>query len=209
MYQKELIKSKKASIFSTRVMVSMALLSAISVILSNFEFPIPLAPPFIEFDFSDFPALLAAFIFHPVAGVIVELIKNAIGLLSTSTGGVGQLANFGVGAAMALSAGFIYRIKPSLNSALIGLLSGTAIMGAFACVLNYFVLFPLYAELFMPMDEVIGAFNKIFPVVQTQFDAILFSILPFNLVKGLIISAMTFFLYKKLKPIMLGKINIT
>jgi riboflavin transporter FmnP len=193
----------KKRFFTTRIIVSLALLSAISVILSYLSFPLPLVPPFVKFDFSDFPALLASFVLHPVAGVIVEFIKNAIGAMSSSTGGVGELANFAVGAAMAFSAGLIYHIKPTLKGVLIGLLSGTAVMAIASCVVNYYVIFPLYTA-FMPMDAIINAFSAIIPIIKTKFDAIVFSMLPFNLIKGLIISAMTFFLYKRLRPLMRG-----
>jgi riboflavin transporter FmnP len=205
MKQKRISAKNIKPFFTTRTIVSLALLSAISVILSYLSFPLPLAPPFIKLDFSDFPALLAAFTLHPIAGVIVQFIKNAIGALSSSSGGVGELANFAVGAAMAFSAGMIYKKFNTIKGALIALLSGSVIMAIASCVVNYYVIFPLYtAFMLMPMDAIINAFSAIIPIVKTKFDAIVFSMLPFNLIKGLIISAMTFFLYKRLKPLMRG-----
>ena len=57
-------------------MAIVGILGAIAYILMWIEFPIPIMPSFIKFDFSDFPALLAAFAMGPIAGITVELIKN-------------------------------------------------------------------------------------------------------------------------------------
>ena len=74
-----------------------ALLAAISYVLAFLEFPVPLSPSFARMDLSDLPALIGAFAFEPVTGVMIELIKNILQLLSTSTGGIGELANFLMG----------------------------------------------------------------------------------------------------------------
>lgn len=78
-----------ASKISVRTITMTALLSAIAYILAFVEFPVPLSPPFARMDFSDFPALIGAFAFGPLAGVLIELVKNALQLFSTSTGGIG------------------------------------------------------------------------------------------------------------------------
>lgn len=97
-----------ASIRSTQTMTSIALLSAISFVLAFLEFPIPLSPSFAKMDLSDFPALVGAMTLGPWAGVLVELVKNLLGLLSISTGGVGELANFLMGGSMVFVAGMVY-----------------------------------------------------------------------------------------------------
>ncbi|MGM9549156.1 MAG: ECF transporter S component, partial [Faecousia sp.] len=79
--------------FSARTMTITSLLSAIAYILAFVEFPVPLSPSFARMDLSDFPALIGAYAFGPFVGVLIELVKNALQLLSTSTGGVGELAN--------------------------------------------------------------------------------------------------------------------
>lgn len=86
-----------ASIRNTRTMTSVALLAAVSFALAFFKFPVPLSPSFAKMDLSDFPALIGAMTLGPWAGVAVELIKNLLGLLTTSTGGVGELANLPYG----------------------------------------------------------------------------------------------------------------
>lgn len=79
---------------SVRTITITALLSAIAFILAYLEFPVPLSPSFARMDVSDFPALLGAFAFGPVSGVLIELVKNALQLFSTSTGGVESLQTF-------------------------------------------------------------------------------------------------------------------
>ena len=75
---------------SIRTMTSVAVLSAVAFVLAFFEFPVPLSPSFARMDLSDFPALIGAFAFGPVAGILIELVKNLLGLFSTATSGVGD-----------------------------------------------------------------------------------------------------------------------
>ena len=94
---------------SIRTMTSVAVLSAVAFVLAFFEFPVPLSPSFARMDLSDFPALIGAFAFGPVAGILIELVKKLLGLFSTATSGVGELANFLMGASFAATAGLIYK----------------------------------------------------------------------------------------------------
>ena len=63
---------------STQNLAVIAMLSAVAFILAFIEIPMPLSPPFAMMDLSDLPAVLAAFAIGPFAGVLVELIKNAL-----------------------------------------------------------------------------------------------------------------------------------
>jgi len=90
-----------------------AIFSAISYVLAFLELPAPLAPSFARMDFSNIPALLGSFAIGPLAGMFVELIKNLLQLPSTGTAGIGELANFLMGAAFVMPAGWIYNaIRP-------------------------------------------------------------------------------------------------
>ena len=84
--------------FSPRNMAMIGMLSAISFILMFLEFSIPIMPSFIKLDLSELPALIGAFAMGPVEGVLICLFKNLIHLMRTSTGGVGELSNFILGA---------------------------------------------------------------------------------------------------------------
>ena len=88
-----------------RTITGVAVLSAIAFILAYFEFPVPLSPSFARMDISDLPALIGAFAYGPLAGVLIELVKNALQLTSTATAGVGELANFIMGGVFVFVAG--------------------------------------------------------------------------------------------------------
>ena len=88
----------KRTKFNIRTIAVTGMLGALATVLMFLEFPIPmLIPPFIKFDFSELPALLAAYAMGPVSGIAVCFIKNVINLLHTQTGGVGELSNFILG----------------------------------------------------------------------------------------------------------------
>ena len=80
-------------VLATRKVVMIGMFGAISGILYCFDFGLPIAPSFYKLDFSELPALIAGFAFGPVAGVLVEFVKQLVKLLlkSTSTAFVGDL----------------------------------------------------------------------------------------------------------------------
>lgn len=180
-----------------------AMLSAVSFILAFAEFPVPLSPSFAKMDLSDFPALIGAFAFGPVAGLMIELVKNALQLLTTSTGGVGEFANFIMGGSFVFTAGLIYKCHKSKKTAWIACLVSSVVMGIMAAVMNYFVLLPLF-EQFMPVDQLIASFGEFIPFIKTKLDVVLYNAFPFNLLKGLVIGIFTMLVYKKLTPILKG-----
>ncbi len=137
-----------------RYLTVIALMAAISYILAFLEVPMPLAPSFARMDASDVPALLTTFALGPVAGTVVELIKNVLQALSTSTGGIGELANFLMGASLVFTAGLIYKQKKTRKMAVVSGVAGSVAMGIMAAIMNYFVLLPMY-QIFMPIDQVI------------------------------------------------------
>ena len=96
----------------TRTLTQIAMLGAVAGVLMNFEFPIPfLAPSFYQLDFSEIPVLIGSFAMGPLAGVVIELVKILVHLVTkgTMTAGVGDVANFILGCAFVIPAGLIYR----------------------------------------------------------------------------------------------------
>ena len=83
---------------SMRKLTGTAMLSAIAYVLMFLDFSVPFMPSFIKMDLSELPALIGSFAYGPVAGVIICLIKNVLHLFITTTGGVGELSNFLLGA---------------------------------------------------------------------------------------------------------------
>ena len=197
-------RPQKKSLISVRTAAAAAMLSAMAYLLAFAEFPVPLSPSFAKMDLSDLPALIGAFAFGPGVGVLIELVKNALQLLTTSTGGVGELANFLIGAAFVAAAGFIYKRRKTKKTALIACIAASAVMGAAAALANYFILLPLF-ESFMPLEQLIASFGEFLPFIKTKLDVVLFNAFPFNLLKGLVIGGVTMLTYKKLTPILKGR----
>lgn len=194
---------KTAPAYHARTLTMTAMLAAVSFILAFVEFPVPLSPSFARMDLSDFPALIGSFAFGPIAGVAIEFVKNALQLFSTSTGGIGELANFVMGACYVLTAGLIYRFHKTKKTAWIACIIASIVMGIMSAVMNYFVLLPMF-EQFMPLDQVIASFGVFIPFIKTKLDVVLYNALPFNFLKGLVIGIFTMLVYKRLTPILKG-----
>ena len=142
---------------------------------------------FLEIEFSDLPAIIGALALGPLAGVLIELIKNLIHCLITSTGFVGEFANFVVNGIFVFVVGAIYAHNKTKTTAIIALLSGTVIMTIMAAFTNLYVMLPLYMA--------IASFSAKLSLVLT-------TITPFNFVRGLILSIITILIYKKISVIL-------
>ena len=195
---------KKSSIQNVRMLTMTTVLSAIAFVLAFFEFPVPLSPSFARMDLSDLPALIGAFAYGPAAGILIELVKNALQLLTSSTGGIGELANFVMGSSFVAAAGLIYKFHKTKKTAMLACLIASVVMGIVAAIVNYFILLPVF-EAFMPLDQLIASFGKFIPFIKTKLDVVLFNAFPFNLLKGIGISIVTMLLYKRLTPILKGR----
>ena len=183
-------------------MAGSAMLSAVAVVLQYLEFPVPfLMPPFIKFDFSDLPALIGAFAYGPLSGVIIELIKNLIHCLATKSATVGELSNFMLGAVFTFSAGMIYKHNKTKKNAIIGGLVGALIMGLFSIPSNYYIVYPFYYN-FMPEDGVLAAYQAILPGVSSILASLLIFNLPFTIIKGLVCVLIAMPIYKPLTRVL-------
>lgn len=182
------------------------IMSAVSAVLMMLSFNIPIMPSFIKMDFSELPALITAFSIGPISGVIVCFIKNLINLMFTTTAGVGELSNFVLGACLVLPAGLIYKKIKTRGGALIGAVAGSLIMAVFSIPWNYYVTYPAYINILnFPLEAILGMYKAINPNVNGLMQALLIFNLPYTFCKGVIISVLTFLLYKKLSPIIKGK----
>ncbi|MCR5053852.1 MAG: ECF transporter S component [Lachnospiraceae bacterium] len=194
-------KGSSKSSMRTRMIVTTGMLGALSAILMLFEFPFPLAPTFIKFDFSELPVILGGFLFGPVAGCIVALIKILLNFVlnGTSTAGVGEVANLVGSICFILPASIIYFKNKTRKRAAIGLVAGTVSTSVVMSLMNAFLLCPLYIKLFGMTEEVlIGMGSATNPFVHDMLTLVLCSIFPFNIVKYGIVSVITFLIYKRI-----------
>ncbi|PNV62307.1 ECF transporter S component [Clostridium sp. chh4-2] len=195
MKQKELLSIKNVTL--------MAMFGALAAVLMLFEVPLPfLAPSFYGLDISEVPVLVGTFALGPVAGAVMELVKILVKLVlkPTSTGFVGELANFCIGCAFVLPAGIIYKIKKTKKGAVIGMITGTAIMTVVGVILNALVMLPFYSN-FMPLDTIIAAGAAINPAISNVWTFVILAVGPFNIVKGVIVSLITALVYKRVSVI--------
>ena len=190
---------KQNHLLSVRNVTVMAMFGALAAGLMIFEVPLPfIAPSFYGMDISEVPVLVGTFALGPVAGVVMELVKLI--LKPTSTGFVGEFANFCVGCSLALPAGFIYRLNKTKKGAVIGMAAGTVIMTIVAVILNAVVMLPFYSH-FMPLDTIIAAGAAINPAISNVWTFVILAVGPFNILKGAIVSLLTALVYKRVSVI--------
>ncbi len=176
-----------------------SILAAMAVILMLIEIPLFFAPGFYKMDLSEIPVLIGTFLLGPVSGVVIEFVKILGNFLinGTSTAFVGEIANFFVGIAFCVPAGIIYKKIKNRKGAMLSLIIGTLSMTVVGGFLNAFVLLPVYS-IFMniPIDSFIGMGSAVNPLVSNLPTLILFAVVPFNIIKGVLVSCIVFFIYK-------------
>lgn len=191
---------------SVNILVKLAMLSAAAVALMLFEFPLPfIAPPFYEIDFSEVPVLIGAFAFGPWAGAVIEGAKILLNLLinGTETAGVGELANLVLGIVFVVPAAWIYKKNKTKRGALVGLAVGTASLLVIGCLVNVYLMLPAYGKAFgMPIAAFVEMAAAIHPSIDTVTEFALLCVMPFNLIKAILVSVITLLIYKKLSPIL-------
>ena len=182
------------------------MLSAVSIVLMQFDFSVPFMPSFIKMDLSDLPALIGSFSMGPLYGVIIALVKNLLHLLRTSTGGIGELSNFLLSALFVLPAGLIYQRNKTRKRAIIGAVVGAVCMAVFSVITNYFIVYPVYTA-FMPMETIIAMYQAILPKIKDGdlLSCLVIFNMPFTFVKAMLSVAITLLIYKPLSPIIHGE----
>lgn len=165
--------------------VKVSLLVGVAFILMFIELPIIPIFPWLKMDISDVPALMGAFAFGPLTGILIEFLKVVMHFLLTgsSTGGVGEVANFMIGVSFVAPAAFIYWRNKSKKTAILGMIVGLIAMEVVAIVANIYFLLPVYGMKMAPAE---------------LMEYVTIGLLPFNTVKGVVLSGLTYMLYKKI-----------
>lgn len=185
----------------SRYIAFTAIFAALSTALMFLSFGVPFMPSFLKLDFSEVPALIAAYSLGPVSGVIVCLVKNLINMTATTTGCVGELSNFLLGCMLVVPAGMIYKYKRNRIGALVGALVGSVIMGLGSLLTNYYIVYPVYYN-FLPYEAILGMYQALYPKVNDLWDCLLVFNLPFTVMKGLLCAVITFVIYKPVSIVM-------
>lgn len=183
--------------------VKIAVLSALAYCLMLLDFSIPIFPSFLKFDFSEIPVIIASFSMGPIAGICVELVKNLLHLPISSTMFAGELANFIIGSSYALVAGLYYKHHKTKKGALTSVILGSLTAVVFSCIANYAITLPAYHMFFgMSTEAIVAMSQKAIPLIQNKLTLILYGFLPFNLLKNIVVSTVTMFIYKPISPLL-------
>ena len=167
---------------STRQLTTMGIMAAISVILV-YMIHFPLLVSFLEYDPADIPILICTFVFGPLSGfvltVIVSIIQGAT--VSASSGIIGILMHIFATGSFVLVAGNIYKRNKNRKTSIVALIAGIITMTVTMCIWNL-IFTPLFTG--FSVGEVA---QMLVPII-----------IPFNLLKAGINSAVTFITYKKI-----------
>lgn len=195
----------KEKMFTTRKMAVIGMFSALAAVLMILEIPLWFVPGFYKLDFSELPILVGTFAFGPMAGVMMEFVKILLKLCikGTGTAFVGELANFAVGCSFILPASAVYAFRKTKKNAIWACVLGTLVMTIFGTAFNAVYLLPVFAKMFMPMEQILamGAAKNPFVRENDIVSFVIACVAPLNLLKGAGVSLITLLIYKPLSPI--------
>ncbi len=191
----------RKNLFSTKNLTTMAILAAIASVLFLLDIPVV---AFYKLDLSNIPVLLGAFSMGTLPGLIILVIKSAIGILHTTSGGIGELADFIMGAALIIPASVMYHRNKTRKTAILGMVTGTLCMAVAGVLVNKWIMLPFYMAAFhMDIEGIIKAAKV--AAVDSEWKLLLLVTGPFNLLKGGVLSLLTGLIYKPLSPLLHGK----
>jgi riboflavin transporter FmnP len=179
-----------------------AIFAGLAAALMFLEIPLPLMPPFLKFDFSEVPVLIATFALGPVYGIIIELLKNLIHLPWTGTMAIGEMSNFITGSIFVGTAGLIYRKNRTRKGAVASMAVATLALAVIAVPVNAFINLPLYASVLgQSLEDILAWTQTVNPAIDSELKLLLIGFVPFNLFKGTVVSLITFFVYKPISKL--------
>ncbi|WP_057881355.1 ECF transporter S component [Companilactobacillus kimchiensis] len=174
------------STYKFQSVIGVSVFAALGTILMFFEFPVLIWLPFLKVDLSDVVTLIGTFAFGPVGGILIALIKSMVHVIVTGSGVAGLIGNGSafVGAVSMLLP-FNYFWKK--NKKALAIISATISMTVIMSFLNYFVVMPLYMNVIgMQLNMSLAKY------VAT-------GVVPFNIIKSLIISGCIMIVYPRIK----------
>ena len=211
-FMQEQGKVKKMNI---REMTVIGIFGALSIVLYYFaKFNLPFFPPWLDIQFSDVPALLVTFMYGPVSGSLVILLRFICKLPGTSTMGVGELADLLIGVSLCITAGIIYKRNRKFKGAILAMVFGMLIATTVAVLANWLILIPAYKgiagfsqEMLNSILQSIVAPNMDFGYINDKnfmFNYIILGVIPFNIFRYILVFIVTLIVYKRLHKIIIS-----
>lgn len=195
---------RKQGLGSAKTIAKVGILSAIAYVLMFISVPLPIFPSFLKIDVSDIPAIFGGMSLGPIAGIAIVIIKNFLqGITASTTGGVGEFANVIIGGSYVLIICLFYRKWKNIKSVVAGGLVGIVAMTIMGCIMNYYIMMPLYATVYgMPLDAIIQMGTVINSKVTDLYTFVIWMIAPFNIIKATLMTVVTLPLFKKMEKIL-------
>lgn len=205
MIEKENKKTRRGTI---DYIVKIAIFGTIASLLycvPFLQFKLPFFPSFLELQFSNLPGILAGFIFGPLGGSLVILIKTIVKLPMSGTMFAGEIADLIIGVATVVTTSLIYKKNKTIKGALIAMLAGTGVWVGASLLANWSVLIRWYA-IIIPggMDTIVSICKAVVPFInEDNFMLVYLSCccLPFNTLLAVLTMIVTFFTYKHISKI--------
>lgn len=184
-------------------MAAIAILAGLSVALYYFpKFNLPFLPSFLEFHFSNVPILIGGFLFGPVSGSLIAVVRFLAKLPGTSTAGIGEIMDLIIGVLTVLVASIIYHHHKTKKRAIIGMASSVVVWTSVAALINWLFILEFYIQFYFGGDITsLLAFLSMIPGVSADHymgPYLLYAVIPFNLMLSTLVSVITFFLYKRI-----------
>jgi riboflavin transporter FmnP len=175
------------------------MMSALTYILYLPVFRIPIIL-FLELNLSEIVIFIGGFSLGPLAAIFIGLFRFLFSLFYTSTGGIGELADFFYSMAFVLPGVILYQRSRDKKTASIGFIIGFISQLTVTSLLNALVITDLYLRLFLNStpEAFLGNIQTVLPQVENPYwSLVLWMYLPFNVFKNLVIIALTLFTYKR------------
>jgi len=176
----------------TNKLTLIAILGALAFILTLFKIPFP-GTTWLKFDISEIVVLYSLFVGGPIVGVSVAVLKAILGFVieGSSTGGIGEAVTVLSAVAFTFPVYYIYKWNKKI---ILSLIAGTLSLTIILTYANYIFITPFYAKLFK-MDYIINMINS---GDNTYLNYILVTYGPFNLLKGIVLTAVYIIVHKRL-----------
>ncbi len=185
--QSQHIHFENTNRWSTKQLVTMALMCALGALFMYVQLPILPSAPFLTYDPSLVPAMVCGFAYGPGSGTAVAAMAIVIHALTTGDW-VGALMNLVATLGYILPAAIVYQKMHTYKGAVIGLVLGVIVATALSMVAN----------LTIGVWFWYGSADAILPLMIP-------AVLPFNLIKTVLNSVLTLAVYKAVSNLITPK----
>jgi len=187
----------------TLQLIIIANLTALGVLFYFFpKFSLPIFPTFLEFHFSNLPAIIGGYALGPIAGGVIVISKTFLKMLFSDSFFIGEMIDLIIGLSTVMVSSLIYKKFRTKKGAIYGMIAGVFTWVIVAVLANYFFVIDLYVELFFQGNaQILVDYLTMIPGVTIDNyleKYILYAAIPFNLMISILVYSVTFLVYKRI-----------